>query len=272
MSIGIQIGIQVGVQAGSRIGIGDAASGNPMAGVSQDATSLKYAPATAGEWTITMAAAGIGTGNPSALHLMQEASGDLLDSIGAFPLTSIGTGQSYQQAVAGWTRKAVTIANAQTNAWQSVDAALPNILTTSMLILAYVKPTTLGAQRALFGGGAAATKIEALTAATTGAAVGVCVGNSAAGAIDSGTQVRPWALQINRTAGTMTLYTDAEKLVPTFNATAAGQSISFGAFVISSATAAFLYSATFFVGAAEFSSAQVKTLLTTLGWSGIPWS
>lgn len=275
--IGPRVGLVAGPRSGYATGIGEdeltpSGGGGGIAGVSRDASSGVYCPASAAEWTLLMAAAGLATGNPSALYLCQEAAANLADSIGTFTLAASGTGLVYQQAIAGWARKAFGTTSGGTGVAASVDIGLPNILTNSILLLGYVQPTTIATTRDIMGAGAAATKILASNLLTSGFARELCVANSASGAADTGGVVRPWALGINRTAASTALYTNAEKIVPAFGATAAGQSITLGTLVAGCATARYLYLAAFFNAAAELTSAQVKTLLTTLGWAGIPWS
>src|ERR1044072_8995183 len=76
-----------------------------MSGVSRDATSGKYVPASADEWTQTRAAAGILSGNPSSLWLCQT-NGSVDDAIGAVTLSESGV-VSYQQSVTGWAGQGV---------------------------------------------------------------------------------------------------------------------------------------------------------------------
>lgn len=268
--IGLQ-SIHVGPRIGPGIGGGSTGSGG-IAGVTRDALSSVYSPASAGEWTILMSAAGVATGNPSAVYLMQEASGNLADSVGTFTLTAAGTGLLYAQAIAGWTRLGIGTTSGATGVFANVDIGLPNILTNSLAILVYAMPTTLGVVRDIAGGGAAATKICGQTSATSGFARVLSVGNNAAGSVSMSGTVHPWLVVCNRTASTATLYTDLEKISPTFGNTMAGQSITVGNFINGGSTCRYLYGAAFFNAAAEFSSAQAKTILTTLGWPGIPWS
>ena len=89
---------------GSRIGskssflgssVGSSADDEGTSGIvptwSLDATSLKGVPASLSEWNQLIAAYGLGIGAPSDLYLLQEASGNAADSIGAIPLTAAGT-------------------------------------------------------------------------------------------------------------------------------------------------------------------------------------
>jgi hypothetical protein len=246
--------------------------GASMAGVTQDATSLKFVPANATEWTTTMAAAGIGSGNPSALYLYQEASGNLADSIGSFTLTAAGS-PSYQQAVTGWTRKKISLTDGLTGNFSSTSASLPDIGSGSLLTIAYCDMPTAGgaALRNFIEYGTNATRCALEW--TTGAKIeGRSAGNFLNGTSNPTSAVRPLVLKCDRTNSVVTAYSDQEKVTPTFGGTMAGQRLDFFAVPTGQASAGcgFLYAATFFNAAAVLTDAQVKTLLTVLGWT-IAW-
>jgi hypothetical protein len=270
------IGLRTGFAVGARVGIavGMAAdplapgASNPLAGVTRDAASGIYCPASAGEWVIVLAAAGIVSGGPSAIYLLQDPSGNPADAIGGFTLTASGAGLAYAQSIPGWTRSGIVTTAGSTGLLQNSSASLPDISTTSHLALSYVKAITQAvATRDVVSVGAVGTTMRAQSVATTGQARGLCAANPATGTIDSGGAVRPWVVGINRTTPGAALYTDAEKILPAISAGATGKGIQCGNVGSSDVTAAYLYRADFFAGAAELSAAQVKTLLQTLGWS-----
>lgn len=258
--------LRSGVRSVLRSGLNPSDSSNPLAGVTRDATSGIYIPQTASEWAIVLSVAGIASGGPSALWRMQDASGNPADSIGSFALTASGTGLAYQQAVSGWTSKAIATTAAATNLLANTSASLPNISTTSQLLLAYAKVTDTATTRDVMRCGVSPMLIAQTTGAS-GVPKVTCGGNNVSGASDAGGAVRPWVILINRTATSARLFTDQEKLSPVFGATAAGQEIGFGNLSAGAGTIAYLYAASFFASAAELSDAQVKTLLQTLGWS-----
>src|SRR5262245_47294003 len=109
MPYGAKYGGQYDVRRGAVYG----PSSKALSAVSRDATSNILVPANAAEWAQVLASAGISSGGPSALWLFQEASGNPADSVGSFTLTASGT-PTYQAAVSGWTRKAITFADAAT--------------------------------------------------------------------------------------------------------------------------------------------------------------
>jgi hypothetical protein len=263
-------GLRSGIRSALRSGLNPSDLSNPMAGVTLDAASGKYFPATDAEWTITMAAAGISSGNPSALHLLQDASGNPVDVYGLFPLAASGTGLTYRQAVAGYTRLAMGTTSGTSGLLQSLDASLPDLGSADMLSLFVAKATTTAARRDILGLGAAATPMMVDTEATTGLARAVCVGNVATGAADAGGVVRPWAVQSFRSSSVALVASDAEKLLPTFAATVAGKSLSIGNYKFGGSTSLYLYLVTFFNAAARLTAAQIKAIWQVCGWT-IAW-
>lgn len=263
-------GIRSGLLSGIRSGLNPSKGGNPLAGVTFDAASGKYFPATAAEWAIVLSVCGIGTGGPSAVHNCQDAAGNLTDSVGAFPLISSGAGGAYQQAAAGFTRKAATTTSGTTQLWQSTDASLPDLGAANQCAFVVAKVTTTAVRKDILGLGAAATTMMVDTEVTTGFARAVCVGNVISGAVDTGGAFRPWTVQSNRGSSIAMVTTDAEKLLPTFAGTVAGKSISIGNYKFGAATCAYLWISTFFNAAAALTAAQIKLIWQTLGWA-ITW-
>lgn len=239
-----------------------------MAGVARDGTSSIYCPATAGQWTTTLAAASIASGGPSALHLMQDAAGGPADAIGTFTMTVAGAGRTYQQAVTGWTRLSITHIDNATSNMMNTDALLPDIGTNSCLMLLYGKlDSTPAAQRTMIGMGTTNLSGRMTATPTVNLTNGV---TSATGAGNPSSAVRPYVLKMDRTNSLQTLYTDQEKISPAFNGTPTGKRIWLGGVGSGGGPISHLYLATFFNAAAELSDAQVKTLLQTLGFT-IAW-
>lgn len=238
---------------------------------STDATSGKGVPASSAEWTAVMSAAGIASGGPSALHLCQEAAGNLADPVGGLTLTAAGTAATYQQAVAGWARKAVLMADAATTVFSTTDAALPDLASASMMTIAYVSfpaanPATI---RGIVQLGANGTRAAAEFAAT-GILSATCGANTTTAAGDIKNAVRPVVTRYNFTASEMDAMTDVAKASPAWSA-GSGKRLGIGTGARAAGALGYMYLATFFGAAAQLSDAQVKTLLETLGWA-IPWS
>jgi hypothetical protein len=268
--------ISIGPRLGPRLGL--VGGGLTMGSVTRDATSLIYCPANATEWATTLAVAGIGSGGPSSVYLLQEPSGNAADAIGSFTLTAAGT-LAYQQAVAGWTRKGIATTDATPGVLKTTSASLPDISTTSCAILAYVLLPVNGSAspgRVVTQLGAAFnTKVSSNLQGAPKAMQGIADPNTVAGTADNTNVVRPVWIQVNRTAGTATIATNLERLTPTLTAIPTGKLMYLGGDNASSefpGSCTYLYAARFDGAAAELSTAQLRSLLstTTLGWS-IPW-
>ena len=265
------IGFRPGVVCGLNAGVAAGISADPLgtafslATVAKDATSNIYCPASAAQWTQALGVAGIGSGGPFGLWLCQEASGNLADSIGSFTLTVAGA-PTYQNAIAGWTRKALHTTDGGSQGWSTTSASLPNIGSTSCLLLIYLNLTA----------NPAATHIAAVQGTTTSKVeftsssvpVITSAGNSQTGSTAVTTTVVPVVQKVDRTNSVVTLYTLADKITPTFSGTMTGQKLLLGTDVGSGGSpVSYLYAAAFQGAAAELSDARVKSLLQTLGWS-----
>jgi len=240
-----------------------------LPGVAQDATSGKYCPANTAQWNTVLAAAGIASGPPTSIWLCNETSGNMIDAgVGALDLTASGTGLSYNQAQAGWTRPFIMTTEAGSG--QFLNTSSVDISTNSALLLFYVNTGGSAATRSLHALGVAATRLSCERTLTTGTSRFVCGTQVATGAVDITGVVRPMVVQINRTNSSDNFYSDAENLTTAFGGTAAGASISVGRLQNNCATAAYGYGAYFIGGAAEITPAKMRTLLQTLGWT-VAW-
>lgn len=263
--LGLRTGLRFGLRPGLALGLAaDQVGGSLMAGVTLDAAGNRYFPANATEWTITMAAAGIASGGPSLLWNCQDASGNAADSIGAFPGTAAGTGLSYQQAVAGYTRLALQTTDGSTGTFSNAAGGLPSLATQSQLSLAVIKVITVTTANRNVMRMANVTTIEAQVTTTPRPRIIAGAASNIGGSDPTGV-VRPYVLKHDKTNSAQTLYTDQEKISPAFTALS-GQNVRIGAGAGNTATAQFLYYASFFLGAAELSDAQVKKLLQVLNW------
>lgn len=233
-----------------------------------DGTSGKGVPATAGEWNSVLAAAGVATGGPSALWLLQEASGNPADSVGSFPLTA-SAGWTYRAAVTGWSRKGLSCLDGGTATLITTDAALPDISTNSQLIFGYISMPAAapGVVRVLCASG---TTMLAHRINTTPR--NICVGTgSTTGTVDPTNAVRPAVLKLDRSSNTGVLYTDQEKLSVANVTTMTGKRAGYGGLGANTPAMIVAYGALFVNGAAEIPDAGVKSILQVLGWT-IPWS
>ena len=83
-----------------------------------DATDGRSYPQSAATWTDFIAYHSLSAPVPDHLHLCQEASGNLIDVIGADDLIQGGTGHTYENAVSGLSRLGVIAVNSATY-WSS---------------------------------------------------------------------------------------------------------------------------------------------------------
>ncbi len=268
---GVQSGLRSGVRSGidaSYGGAGAGAGADPMAGVTRDATSNVYMPATLGEWATARSAAGLSVGAVTSIWRLQDTSAGAVDVTGTNNLTAYGT-VSYQNAVTGWSAKAIGMADGAAGAEiASTAASLPDLTTTSALVLTYIAlPSAPAASRTIMGLGAVSYQTRV---STTPAFTFYAGANSAAGASNLSTSVRPHVLRHNITASTAMYCTDQEKVAPALVA-ATGKRIDLGGFDLAAPTVRYVYAAMFTGTAAELSDANVKSLLQVLGWV-IPWS
>lgn len=231
-----------------------------MTGVARDATSNIYAPASTAQWMQTMTVAGLGAGAPALCWGCQDASGNLADLIGSNAGVMTGT-PTYQVAVSGWSRLGVVGADAGTAVAASTTVGNP--ATVSYLALGYVGITAAPAavrQIHTVGTGTVTTDRFNLTTAALQAVSGgsLTTGPSSPGFV----AVRPQVLLYDVTNNRCLAYSDQDKVVTTRAATTGAKyAINF------SFTGAWLYTALFTGAQAELTDAQIKTLLTTLGWS-----
>lgn len=239
---------------------------------SVDASSGKGVPANATEWNAVRAAASISSGNPTSGWGLQEASGAPVDYMGVNNLSVFGA-PSYEQVVSDWTRKGIGWSDGSTPTL--FHLGLANTTTTSLLVMLYVKlRSTPAATRDVLGVGSSTAQRRAqITTTPVSQIVGAGGQATGTGASNVGTSnVRPYAVQIDRTAGVYKLFTDQEVIAPTYTAPAGGGAFfQIGDTGSGNADAVFMWSAYFEGAAAELSQANVKSLLQTLGWT-IPWS
>lgn len=240
--------------------------------VSRDATSLKYVPANATEWSNFSDAVGFACA-PSLLWLCQEASGNLADSIGSFTGTAVAGAISYQQSESGWTRKGVEIGDNSISQFYNTDAGLPDPASASCLILQYTD--LVGAHAAAdmifmeYGNpGPAQAASFYRKASNSVVRMQHGINNSPDSSGNRGGQVRPYVLQADITHSFGCGYTDEDKLPATVDMLGT-KIISLGSGL--SPGMRCLYYAAFFNANAELTTTQIKTMLQRLGWT-VTWT
>jgi hypothetical protein len=220
-----------------------------VAVVTKDATSGWWLPQSAAEWTSLLAGRLTAYSNPTQLWKMQEASGTLADSIGTATLTASGS-VAYQQAVTGWSTKAVVPTAGGANYWaNNTDAGLSTGDGPVTLIVLAAITAIPAADRdvALIGDGQGHKLMATVNGGVTVEKYAVS-GVSATGTTDLGTTVRPWV--ISRDTGiTPTfnkLQSDAETVAPAATrCTSASKQIFFGGVVEVAPAIQYLYAAQF---------------------------
>ena len=232
-----------------------------------DATSGIAVPSSAAEWSAFIAAKGLSVGAPDALWLLQEASGNPADSIGGFTLTPAGS-PGYQQAESGWSRKAIRLHDGASERLSTTDAGLPDIASASMTTLVFANLISVAATRVFIDHGTT-TKNRA-EQNTTPRLVAMSGSNTATGLNDPTGAVKPFVLRTNRTAGSATLFSDTEKVAPTWSSSVTGKSSVLGSSGLSG-TVSFLYACQWHASNAEMTDANLKALLQAMGFV-IAWS
>lgn len=239
-------------------------TGGGLSGVTRDATSGIYCPATAAEWALMLAAAGIASGGPSFLWLLQDASGSPADQIGGAPLTVSATAPIYQATISGWARKGIAFTDGVTSNLSRTTSPMPDAGGTSGLILAYMEFTAAnaGGRNVLAWGGSVADRVQYIS----GNRLSLSTSVGAAGTynyVDGATH--PVLLRNDAVHGSVSFYTDKDKVAGTYQA-CVGVGLYLGGDTVSGPVV-IPYSACFTGAAAQLTDAQVKTLLQTLGWS-----
>lgn len=279
------IGPRAGVRVGPRVGIAAGVSADeifaggasdPMASVARDATSGIYCPATLAQWNTVLSVAGVPITLNAAdlwIWLCDEGAGNLVDEVNALALAP-NAAPSYSNVVAGWARPFVGMADGTAGQrFSSTDASLPDLSTTSALLLTYTQVTaTPAGVRGVSDMGTTTTESRITTVPNARLVSGASPAANGA-SVNVGTAVRPWLHVFNQTIDDDTLYTDQDKIVATFGATVTGKAARLGA--TSGAAAGPLrhgYAVKIQGSKAEWTSTQSKAVLQTLGWAGISWS
>jgi hypothetical protein len=262
--IGPRTGVRCGLVAGSRVGSGVDELGGDSGFTTRDATANKGVPLAAAEYTAQGFAA------PMSIWSMQDATGNPADSVGTVTLTATSPA-GYRQAVAGWSRQAITFIATANQLFNNSAPTLPDTATTSQLILAYIAVTSApGADAELVLGGGQNTRILVTSGNVMKVSNDAVNTITATGAANVGTVVRPYVLKIDVTGSAIRAYNDLEKLAPAFSASPSGTKVFFAAGIESSPASALLYAAMWKGAAAEMSDSTIRSLLTRLGWA-VSW-
>lgn len=271
--IGPRIGVRIGPRIGLAVGVGaDTISPGDLAaaGVTRDATRLVYLPASATEWATTLTAANDTKGGPTSIWRMQQTSGDAIDELGNFNLTATGT-LLYQQIVSDMATKGISTVQGIAGVLASTAAGLPDISTTSCSLLMYVAmPAIVATTRAIGQLGQPFAFTASAQLVPTKKLRFALDPNIATGADDLTTVTRPIWITVDRTNGVASLDSDLETLTAPLTSTPSSREVMIGGDNLVSwlpDTFTYPYAVLFVGAAAERTTAQRRTLLTTLGWS-----
>ena len=255
-------GIRSGLRSGIRAGL------NPGTGAGDGPSGSILVPMTGPAF---LAATGR---TPTHAYSCQEASGNLIDQIGSVNLVPAGA-PLFLQPVSNWVRKGVGF-NETVNQRFSVAAGTGwNVTLTPVAMLAYVTARTAAAVRSLLiitdAGGTARSGVSVTTGGLLRTQCGSTLND---GTIDHrDAAVHPVLLTIDVGGSVTNRYTNIEKDNGTFGAGAVDGTKGIGAYAGLNSHLGEVLALWVFEGSdAQFSDAQAKTMLTNLGWSGIPWS
>ncbi len=189
--------------------------------VTQDATSLRYIPQSAAEWTTLLA--GTGIPNPTVLHLCQEAAGDLADTMGTGQVLAVSGAPSYQQAVAGWSKKAVLCTDGSTSIFQ--NGSWPNASSLVFMYGSFPASTGAAQRSALTLGASFSSQVALDLKISSNPTIPALITHGDTltnGASSVASAVHPVLLQANKTSGQGTIQTDLETIT---HATTAGDNL-----------------------------------------------
>lgn len=232
--------------------------------VTRDATSNIYVPSTAAEWSAFRAYFGLAAATPDSLWLLQEASGNPVDTIGGLTLTAAGT-VTYNQAATGWTRTGVGLADGVNSQFATTSASLPNANAASQTVLMLGTVTTSSvSNRQVYTGPNNSLRIIGGTPRFSVTAIA----STASGSVNPLNAVRPWIYKHDFTGSVQKGYTDQEALGITYTAIA-GKVMRIGS-TAAAPGGVFLYACAWYNANAEISDANIKALLQAMGFT-IAW-
>jgi uncharacterized repeat protein (TIGR01451 family) len=240
--------------------------------VDKDATAGIYFPSSATQWSAFLASKGLAMSPPDSCWLVQEPSGSLFDSIGSLTLLANGT-PAYQQAVAGYDRKAVVLTVNTGQGFRAAAGVGPNPTTTSSLWLVVAAVTgSNGAAMAILTVGGAATssqcsarviglsppspQIRVMSATTGGASDPTVAG------------VQPIALRYDLANSVAEMTLASEKVTGTYNSGVTDGFKGIGSSISGNcAGMAVLYAAMWSGANAEVGDAALKALEQAMGFT-----
>jgi hypothetical protein len=258
VAVGLRIG-PVGLRMGPRMGT------SAGAGYTKDSGSSWAVPQNSGEWAALMAIAGL-SGSPTECWDFGAASGNITGRIAGLNLTATAGSPAleYRQELSGWESKwAGPSGDNSSGKFESTAAGLPDVLTVSALLGAYVyQAVAPAASREFLALGVGVRMAARIT--TTPIIQGNNGTNIASGAANPTGSAQFVIIEINRNLSRTAVYTMAEKIVPTWAATMTGKRALFGGAGLSAPRIWYRYGFLFSGAQAERSQAYIKTLMTCM--------
>lgn len=230
-----------------------------------DATSSKAMPATNAEATSLLTAAGISANTLGLWLFGGAASGNISDSSGAAKTLTVTGTTTYQAAVTGWTATSwVPPAGAL---GMAINTTFPNVNASTPTLIIYAELVASGASRTIARYGDAfdddCTFEETITPRIQG---GEGDATRTVGASDPTGAVRPYAIS----CGSSVILASDQESIAVGTKAANGTTLTFGG---DNGTTWWPNNSKYVLGwliDAALSSAQIKTLFQTMGFS-IPW-
>lgn len=225
-----------------------------------------FFPENALQWTELLA--GSGLYNPLAAWGLQEPAGNFADMMGnGFTLTNAA--MTYQQAIPGMTRKGIAAGDGGGAGAASVVAGIGDSYAFSHTLLAFIQVTAAGGDRDMFGFGGGAAYRNVLATSTLKLKVGTLGGGGTQTGLtdpDLATTARPVILRVDRAAGSLSIFTEKEKVlqVPYVAPTPTSPLLVLGAANLPTPAMKIAYSACWRGGAAEMGDTQIATLFNRL--------
>jgi len=237
-----------------------------------DPSSGKACPADVPEWSSLIEVRDLNVTAPDGLWPMQDltSSNILEDVIGTADLAPRNA-PLFRQSVSGWTRVAVGMPDFSNREFFNNSAStLPDVATTSMTILMVLQiaspPNPAGPRSILFGG-SGQVGFRADVDLDANRHLRLTINSTfAAGTIDYGTSVFPIVLKLDVRNQQQKILTPQETVQIPYVPLIASRGLVIGGANNSSPDLRCLYLAAWYGADAEISDADVRSMLTAMGW------
>lgn len=267
MTIGVRVGVGVGLRVGVAVGVSSNETG-PDGGTGDGPNGAIKVPMTAGSFLAT-------TGrNATHAYTCQEASGNLIDQIGAMNLVPGAGAPTYLVPVTGWTRKGVGF-NRSNNQGFTVNAGVgPNPTLTPVAMMVYYTTRSVVGQNELMmisdgGVNQWAVFMDIGAGGIPSTFCGTAINNGTVSHQDGAVHVM---LGTYDPAGSINRYTDLERDDGTFAAGVVDGVKGIGSDGSQASHLGEILAYWIMQGAdAQFTALQAKTFLQSLGWAP-PWA